>query len=203
VEPTNSVIENLKSNRDIEGLIRLLEDEDHFVRQLAILALSEIGDASCAYSIAKRLQDNYLDNRIAACSTLIKMGNQVVEQLIEVLKDQNPVVREGVVQALEKIRDPRAIQPLIDSLKDTSPKRIADALRSIELGSFEALIEALKNEDSRIRLGAIMALGQMKNLDALEPLTKAAEDKDPTVKQFAKSSIHRIKHETGKKTRIP
>jgi bilin biosynthesis protein len=200
MEPNKLAIENLKNDNDVEGLVRLLDDEDHFVREQAILALSEIGDASCALPLAQRLHDNYLDNRIAACSALIKLGNKVVEQLIEVLKDQNPLVREGAVQALEKIRDPRAIMPLIDALKDTSPKRISDALKSIGPVSFKPLIEALTNKDNRIRLGSAIALGQMKNPDAIEPLTKVTQDKDPMVRQFAESAIHRIKRDTGKES---
>jgi HEAT repeat protein len=196
-------IENLKNDRNIEGLIRLLEDEDHSVREQAILALAEIGDASCALPIAQRLQDKYLNNRIAACSALIQIGNQVVEPLIEVLKDQNWIVREGAVQALEKIEDTQAIYPLIEALKDTNRKKVSDALRRIGPAAFEPLIEALKNEDSRIRGGAAMVLGEMKNPAAMDSLVKVTKDKDPLVRQLASSAIHMIKHENRKKKRSP
>ena len=195
----NLNVEDLKNDRDVEGLIRFLEDEDYSVRKQAILALAEIGDVSCAMSVAQRFQDNYLDIRVAACNAFIKMGSQVVEPLIELLNDQNWVIREGAVQALEKIGDTRAIHPLIGALKDTSRKKISDALRSIGSAAFEPLIEALKNEDSRIRIGAAMILGEMKNPAAIDSLAKAAKDKDPLVKQFAKSAIYMIKHENRKK----
>ena len=177
-------------------MIRLLENEDHIVRERAVLAL---GDISCALPLAQRLQDSYLDIRIAACSAFIKMGNPVVEQLIIVLKDQNWIVREGAVQALEKIRDTRAIYPLIEALKNTNRKRISDALRSIGSAAFDPLIEALKNDDSRIRMGAAMILGEMKNPAAIENLAKVKKDKDPLVRQYAKSSIHKIKHKNRHK----
>jgi HEAT repeat protein len=131
------------------------------------------------------------------------MGNQVVEPLIEVLKDQNWIVREGAVQALEKIADTRAIYPLIEALKDTNRKRISDALRNIGPAAFEPLIEALKNEDSRIRGGAAMILGEMKNPAAMDSVVKLTKDKDPLVRQFASSAIHMIKHENRKKKRPP
>lgn len=186
-------IEKLKNDRDVNGLIKLLSDEDHSIREATIFALGEIGDASCALPLAQRLQDNYLDIRVAACNTLIKMGDKVVETLIEVLKDENHIVREGAVQALEKISDTRAIYPLIEALKDTRRKAISDALRSIGPASFAPLIEALKNEDSRIRMGAALILGEMKDSEAIEPLLKATKDKDISVRRFAHTAIHIIK----------
>ncbi len=195
----NSKVENLKNERDIEGLINLLENEDQKVRKDAVLALGEIGDVSCAVPLAQKLKDDYLDIRIAACEAFIKMGHQAVDSLIELLKDQNWIIRDGAVQALEKIRDTRAINPLIEALKDTNRKRISDALRSIGPAALEPLIEALKNEDSRIRMGAALVLGEMKNPAAMTALIKAKKDKDPLVRQFASGAIYRIKKEEKKK----
>lgn len=192
-------VENLKNDKDINGLIRLLEDEDHSIREQAILALAEIGDASCVVPITQSLQDKYLNNRIAACSALIQMGSQVVEPIIELLKDQNWIVREGAVQVLEKIGDTRAIYPLIEALKDTNIQKISDALRSIGPESFKPLIEALQNKDSRIRGGAAIVLGKMKNPAAIDALNKIREDKDPVVRQSADSAINRINYDTRKK----
>ena len=121
------------------------------------------------------------------------MGNQVVEPLIQVLKDENCIVREGAVQALEKLRDTRAIYPLIEAFKDTNRKRISDALRSIGSASFFPLIDALKNEDSRIRVGAAKTLGDMKNPEAIGPLLKATKDNDPAVREYARVAIYMIK----------
>lgn len=192
-------IEKLKDDRDVNGLIKLLSDEDRSIREAAIFALGEIGDASCALPLAQRFQDNYLDIRVAACNALMKMGDQVVETLIEVLRDENHILREGAIQTLQKISDPRAIYPLIEALKDTTRKAISDALRSIGPASFAPLVEALKNEDSRIRMGAAMTLGEMKNPEALEPLLKATKDKDLSVRRFARTAIHIIKLHNRKK----
>jgi len=197
----NLDIESLIKDRDVEGLIKLLENEEYSVRKQAVLALEEIGDVSCALPLAQRFQDTYLDIRIAACDAFIKMGNQVVDPLIEVLNDQNWIVREGAVQALEKIRDPRAIYPLIEALKDTNRKRVSDALKSIGPAAFEPVMEALKNEDSRIRMGAAIILGEIKNPAAVDSLVKMKKDKDPSVRQFARSAIYMIKRENLQKER--
>lgn len=192
-------IEQLKTDRDVEGLIRLLDDEAHSVRKQAIMALVELGDVSCASPIAQKLRDPYMDIRIEAIKAFVKMGNQAVDPLIEALKDPNVNVREGAVIALEKIGDARAISPLIEALKDTNRKKISDALRSIGQAAFQPLIEALKNDDSRIRIGAAIVLGEMNNPDAVNALVKAKKDSDPLVRQYAASAIHNIKQEVRKK----
>lgn len=189
----NLDVQTLKNDCDVEGLVKLLTDDDRSVRENAVLALGDLGDVSCALPLAQRLQDDYLDIRIAACASLIKMGNQVVEPLIQVLKDENCIVREGAVQALEKLRDTRAIYPLIEAFKDTNRKRISDALRSIGSASFFPLIDALKNEDSRIRVGAAKTLGDMKNSEAIGPLLKATKDNELVVREYARAAIYMIK----------
>ena len=193
------IVQNLKNERNVEGLILLLEDQDPSVRKQAIIALEELGDVSCALPLVQRLRDAYNDLRIEACTAFTKMGNQAVEPLVEALKDQNWVVREGAVQALGKIGDTRAICPLIEALKDTSTKKISGALRSMGTTAFQPLIEALKNEDTRIRIGAAMILSDMKNPAAIEALIKVTKDTDPLVRQFARGAIHNIKHENQKK----
>ncbi len=193
MELKNLDVQTLKNDCDVEGLVKLLTDDDRSVRENAVLALGDLGDVSCALPLAQRLQDDYLDIRIAACASLIKMGNQVVEPLIQVLKDENCIVREGAVQALEKLRDTRAIYPLIEAFKDTNRKRISDALRSIGSASFFPLIDALKNEDSRIRVGAAKTLGDMKNPEAIGPLLKATKDNELVVREYARAAIYMIK----------
>jgi len=198
----NLDVETLKNDRDVEGLVKLLTDDDRSVRENAVSALGDLGDVSCALPLAQRLQDDYLDIRIATCASLIKMGNQVVEPLIQVLKDENCIVREGAVQALEKLRDSRAIYPLIEAFKDTNRKRISDALRSIGSASFFPLIDTLKNEDSRIRVGAAKTLGDMKNPEALDPLFKATKDNVPAVREYARAAIYMIKRHNIKRNQV-
>ena len=70
----NLDVETLKNDRDVEGLVKLLTDDDRSVRENAVLALGDLGDVSCALPLAQRLQDDYLDIRIATCTSLIKMG---------------------------------------------------------------------------------------------------------------------------------
>ncbi len=62
-------------------------------------------------------------------------------------------------------------------------------------------MDALKNEDSRIRMGAAMVLGEIKNPAAMDSLVKMKKDKDPLVRQFARSAIYMIKRENLKKER--
>ena len=91
--PEDKVVNELKANGDIEGLIEALgQNEDKDVRSSAAVALGKIGDT------------------------------RAVEPLIAALGDQNEVVRRGGAMALGKISDrwqiPPAVEPLIVALGD-------------------------------------------------------------------------------------
>jgi HEAT repeat protein len=69
-----SDVEIMKANKDVEGLIEALKDEDSNVRWRVAYALGEIGD------------------------------RRAVEPLIEALKDKDSDVRWQAAEALEKIK---------------------------------------------------------------------------------------------------
>mgnify|MGYP001578381448 CR=1 FL=1 len=86
-------------------------------------------------------------------SPLAKIGKPAVEPLILVLKDRDTDVRVNAAGALGKIKDPRAIKPLIEALKDlnmdsNSLLKIVSALSETGKPAVEPLIEVLKDKDS-------------------------------------------------------
>ena len=85
-------------------------------------------------------------------------------ELIVVLQDQrkDPEVRKNAAEALGKIKDPRAVEPLITALKDEYSGVRWHAAWSLgeiqDPRAVEPLIEALKDEDSGVRLSAAWSL---------------------------------------------
>jgi HEAT repeat protein len=73
-----SNMEKMESNKDVEGLIKALKDEDKHFKQWAAGALGKTGD------------------------------KRAVEPLISALKDKDGDVRMQVKEALEKIGDKKA-----------------------------------------------------------------------------------------------
>lgn len=99
--------------------------------------------------------------------------------------------RARATYALGKSRNPLAIEHLIQTLSDASPKVRREAARALgESGSEKAvdsLIKELESGASDIRSEAAEALGRLKHARAVDPLFKALEDEDQRVQI---SAIH-------------
>jgi HEAT repeat protein len=86
------------------------------------------------------------------------------------------------VAVLGKIKDPRAVEPLIAALRDRNHKvRVITVAVLGEIKdprAVEHLIAALKDLNSEIRLKAIEALGKTKEPSAVELLIGALKDEE-------------------------
>ena len=100
-----------KDLRTLDPLIAALKDEDKDVRAIAAYSICALTDW--------RREDFYSNNL------------QATDSLIVTLKDEDKDVREAAVNALGCLKDPRAIEPLIEALKDSDgdlKQSIDDAL---------------------------------------------------------------------------
>jgi len=126
---------------------------------------------------------------------LIKSDN-IIDSMIEKLKDEDSTVRGRAAYALRGIGSEKAVDPLIKALADEDSDvrgRAADALRRI--GSEKAvdpLIKALADEDSDVRGRAAYALGGIGSEKAVNPLIKALADEDSDVRGRAADALRRI-----------
>lgn len=120
-------------------------------------------------------------------------ANKDVEGLISALKDKDPMVRGDAAEVLGKIGDSRAVEPLIEALKDIVQYIAIESLRKIGEPAVEPLIKALKSKDTNIRSGAARALGEIKDKRAVEPLTEALKYGDSYVRSAAAESLENIK----------
>ena len=93
-------------------------------------------------------------------------GQVSVERYIQALKDRDSDVREDAAEALGMIGDARAVEPLIQALKD--------------------------DISSDVREEAAEALGMIGDARAVEPLTQALKDRDSDVREEAALALARI-----------
>ncbi|HHT9109043.1 MAG TPA: HEAT repeat domain-containing protein, partial [Candidatus Wunengus sp. YC64] len=102
----------------------------------------------------------------------------------------------GAAEALGKIKDARAVEPLIAALKDEYQyvrKWTAYALGEIkDARAVEPLIAALKDEYQYVREGAAEALGKIKDARAVEPLIAALKDEHSDVNWSAAEALGKI-----------
>ena len=94
-------------------------------------------------------------------------ADNTFETLLATLNDFYIEVRQGATFALGRIDDPRAINPLINTLNDT-------------------------DEDVWVRSTAASALGVIGDRRALEPLVTALNDSNKDVRQWTAEALGRI-----------
>ena len=98
--------------------------------------------------------------------------------------------------ALGKLGDVRAAPPLIEAVRGTDhPLRRAAIAALGELGvvGVGVLAEVLRDGEPADRVRAAIALGETRDMSAVEPLTAALKDEDPTVRARAQEALEKIR----------
>jgi HEAT repeat protein len=126
----------LRDPRAISPLIKLFRDTSKTVRETAGTALVAIGEPSVG-PLYEALSDKdfvvrcHAVRALGGMTTDYQIGRswvrdpKVVGKLVEMLKDPDRAVREDATIALGMIGDPRAIDALIEAMKDGAVKRHA------------------------------------------------------------------------------
>ena len=180
----------------VEPLIQALGAEDPDIRENAAVTLGKIKDERAVQPLIKLLTDEEWEVEKGATDALIGIGKPAVEPLIEILLDKNEDVylQMKVVAVLAGIKDERAIQPMIQALKE-KPELQADLGYHLGLmgdPAVEPLVQALGDEDPNVRVRAAEALGRIGDERAVGPLTTALNDEDETARVFAKLGLKSI-----------
>jgi HEAT repeat protein len=130
---------------------------------------------------------------IEAAKALAKIGDyegleKATGVLIKTLGDKKTKadnIRKNAAIALGWIGSPRAVEPLINALKDPQDDvrgaaALAFAISKIKVAhAVDPLITALNDKDERVRKNAANALGKIGDARAVGPLIVALERKDP------------------------
>lgn len=197
-EPAEAVVlEEEKVKDEIDIQIDLLKDPDWVVRREAAITLGEMGDERCVEPLCNALRDGDWQVREVAIEALGQIGSPAVEMLIKLLRDWD--VRKYAITAMGKIRDERVLDPLMVQLKNDEFKDDAtNAL--VELGepAMPRLITALKDKDEMVRKQAVLALGRIKHVDAIDPLIDMLADKDWFTRLTAAAALEAIGDERGR-----
>lgn len=206
-----------KSSRAVEPLIAALNDKDAGVAGDAAKALGQIKDLGALQpllnylktgkdndeverEVAKALGDlgpPALEPLMAALRDkdlngyagegLVQLGAPAVDPLIAMLNDADRSLREEAAAVLGEIKDPRAVEPLIATLKDNSPPR---------KGPVELDVNGVPlphpTEGDGLREQSARALGEIKDPRADGPLIAAMKDSDARVHQIAAEALGEI-----------
>ena len=203
-------------SKAVPALIKLFKDTSKIVRETAGTALLYIGEESIP-ALIETLKDPHFVVRchgvraLGGMTTDYQMGrawttdSRVVDALIVALKDEDRAVREDATIALGIIGDPKAVDGLIEAMKEGAVKRHAiSALGMIgDARALRPVMDALKgkgfiqqgtptpgciiSEDQLIKEAAATALGHFRDQKVIPDLIFLL--KDIVLREYAASSL--------------
>jgi class 3 adenylate cyclase len=147
-------IDELIGKKDIEGLIKGLNDDDETIRWAAAKALGEVGDQIAIEPLIGALKDEEEDVRWYAAMSLGKIGDQrAINALTQCVEDKSKLVRQFSKNAVNEIKERVNIRT--EGKEQLSQKEVDDV-------EFEdAVIDARQeHEDSEYQ-----QLGQSKGIN--------------------------------------
>lgn len=155
----------LGNKKAVPHLIQALKNNDLLLP--AIKALERLGDKSAIKPLIEAMTSGVrLTQRHAIEDTLGAFGEPAIKPLSKVLHHRNSDVREGVVCALHKTSDRKAV---------------------------DLLIRALKDPDANVRWLATRALGDILDERAVKPLLKMLNnEKDSYVREEAEQTLGKL-----------
>ena len=193
-------------------LTPLLESSDAATRAEAAFALGQLAQPQTTNLLLRRFsEEKDLEVRLTLIEAVSKTANdstlnEVHTALLNWFNDQIPIVRAETALTAARLahrgfkkrewRGPLA--NLVDDKDEEVRWRAAYALMRLYSGkqnspdslATKSLIAALKDRSARVRMHAARALGAIKTLNALEPLTEAGKnDADWRVRVNATSAL--------------
>ncbi len=179
---------------EVSSLIEFLQDSDSSVRLKAAVELHRYPGEPTVSALIKALKDKDPEVRGAAAESLrLIRDHRAVEPLIEVLErdtENSPVYY--AINALGYIRTPRSVEALVSALDRGKGDVSTLAFQLGEARAREAvepLIRLLREGTPYQRRHAAMALGNIGDTRALEPLKEALSDSDKGVRERATNAI--------------
>jgi HEAT repeat protein len=168
----------LKDSRAVDVLIDLLKETDNDdLKKRIMRALARIGDLRAVEPLIDLLEGTRNESlRTSILASQRYFGDKIASSLIDLLIRAEDSLKMGIVRCLGEIREPRAIDVLIDLLKETDnddlKKGIVWALaRTGDPRAVEPLIDLLKETDNDdLKKGIVWALARTGDPRAVEPL---------------------------------
>jgi HEAT repeat protein len=184
--------------RVYETLVGLLESKNENVAAQAAYGLGQYGDARAVPALIKALETARDYPRRQILQGLGMLGtDEAMEVLFDELKTADTSTRNQILYSIAQSKNPRVIPILVSALDDEDEGVCQNACRALcRLRVKEAvpkLIELLKHDGQYVRQAAALALGDIGDRSALEPLAAASRvEKNAYTKEWMVNAISAI-----------
>lgn len=202
-----------KEPEALPALISALEDKDEDVKQAAILALANLGDDSAVDELLKPkiINSENFDIRWAAHFALCKLQKagdlRVIEEMLKSADDPLWIIRNAATEVLSRQIDLLSQEPAPDNIKiflrilATSEyeiqEKVISALEEIGKKNIHLMTEGLNSISDNVRAGTARILGEIGDLEVVEPLIKLLSDRNSYVRLSAVLALGKLKDESS------
>jgi hypothetical protein len=187
------------SDADIQKLLTDLKSDDDSTRRMAISRLSgatiTTPPPELLSLLATMVTDSDMFNRMTAMNFLSQHATpDQVPVLLKVLDDSDMGIRQNAIKALARLRDPRAIGPLVGLVArgGSFTQDATSALISAGPDAEKAVLPLLNEKNVETRRQACVILQQIGTRDSLETLQKQMADPDQQLSQAAVEAVRAI-----------
>lgn len=179
------------------------ESDERIIESQKLQKLQEKWDSRTADQVLRDLENTTQtdDNYFSLIWELKEVDpSAALDPLIDMLLNESIDAknRSFAAAALGDIKDPRAIDPLIQYLKEDDCGCRSDELyyvfQRIGEKSVEPLIALLNDEDPKLRKNAAYILGNMYDARAIEPLKSLLNSTDQNLRDAAETSLALIEN---------
>ena len=188
------------TDKSIQELISILEDEDASVRLQTCRTLAELKAEPALKPLEKRLADDDKFVRRSAARAIVDIGGSAIEVLMSSLTSENILSQRESAWALgymAGIGGKVSVPPLLNSLKDKDTilrRNTAWAFGRIkDIYSVDALLEALSDNDTEVRRNSAWALGEVREKNALPGLIEHLSDEARVVRAESARALGKIR----------
>lgn len=188
----------------------LEKDEDPAIRESCASILGELMDPRVIDVLIKSLKDKDSFVCNAALAGLGKFDDpRTIDPIIEYAGSCEPSLWPTMVQILAAKGDKRILKPLYKifdkaaniDLKVNIISILAEA-KYQEASSVDLLVGALRDNDPKIKISAIKALGDMGDKKAIKPLCDFLTEKDQEICRVADESLAKLGYKKTALTKL-
>ncbi|MFO7837225.1 MAG: HEAT repeat domain-containing protein [Candidatus Thorarchaeota archaeon] len=171
--------------------------ENMELRREAVHALTKIDDDKTVGSLCAILGDSSEDMRKSAAWALGRIADEEsIDCLLAALEDESEAVRDWSVRALRDMGAPKAVQGLIDAMKEAPPEEQVRMIRLIVEKRSEIILrsiaEFLSSPHTEVRRVAAWAMGVSPYPPAAASLEHLLDDEDARVRKYAEEALRRL-----------